>query len=203
MGSRLHYRFYDRWYREISWLILWTYFSSCTTVIEILAFNVFVKSFLSALSPAVRVVSIRLQGKKLAFVTNNSTKSRKQYADKFLGLGLSVSEVKIFFFKKFLDYLPSHYMAVTQIQFGYFMEYFNHRKKYFLHLLLRRCSWKWITSLGIRRLDLILHGHLLLPLSASLVRVTFDTRMWEMNATIRWQPLHLNKISHHQSKFCY
>lgn len=27
------------------------------------------------------------------FVTNNSTKSRKQYSTKFLGLGLSVSEV--------------------------------------------------------------------------------------------------------------
>ncbi|RXH85762.1 hypothetical protein DVH24_014346 [Malus domestica] len=35
-------------------------------------------------------------GKKLVFVTNNSTKSRKQYADKFLSLGISVSEDEIF-----------------------------------------------------------------------------------------------------------
>ena len=33
------------------------------------------------------------QGKKLVFVTNNSTKSRKQYANKFLSLGISVTEV--------------------------------------------------------------------------------------------------------------
>ncbi|KAK9095775.1 hypothetical protein Sjap_021272 [Stephania japonica] len=31
-------------------------------------------------------------GKKLVFVTNNSTKSRKQYAKKFQNLGLEVSE---------------------------------------------------------------------------------------------------------------
>ncbi|KAL6207272.1 hypothetical protein ACLB2K_024516 [Fragaria x ananassa] len=35
-------------------------------------------------------------GKKLVFVTNNSTKSRKQYANKFLSLGISVSEEEIF-----------------------------------------------------------------------------------------------------------
>jgi ribonucleotide monophosphatase NagD (HAD superfamily) len=35
-----------------------------------------------------------LQGKKLIFVTNNSTKSRKQYMKKFLDLGLSVTEVR-------------------------------------------------------------------------------------------------------------
>lgn len=34
-----------------------------------------------------------LQGKRLVFVTNNSTKSRKQYGKKFETLGLSVSEV--------------------------------------------------------------------------------------------------------------
>lgn len=33
------------------------------------------------------------QGKRLVFVTNNSTKSRKQYGKKFETLGLSVSEV--------------------------------------------------------------------------------------------------------------
>lgn len=33
------------------------------------------------------------QGKKLIFVTNNSTKSRKKYAKKFQMLGVAVSEV--------------------------------------------------------------------------------------------------------------
>lgn len=35
-----------------------------------------------------------LQGKRLVFVTNNSTKSRKQYGKKFESLGLDVSEVR-------------------------------------------------------------------------------------------------------------
>lgn len=35
-----------------------------------------------------------LQGKRLVFVTNNSTKSRKQYGKKFETLGLTVTEVK-------------------------------------------------------------------------------------------------------------
>jgi hypothetical protein len=38
-----------------------------------------------------------LQGKRLVFVTNNSTKSRKQYGKKFETLGLSVDEVVGFF----------------------------------------------------------------------------------------------------------
>lgn len=36
---------------------------------------------------------ISSQGKRLVFVTNNSTKSRKQYGKKFETLGLSVNEV--------------------------------------------------------------------------------------------------------------
>ncbi|XP_042519567.1 phosphoglycolate phosphatase 2 [Macadamia integrifolia] len=39
---------------------------------------------------------LRSMGKKLVFVTNNSTKSRKQYANKFHKLGLAVSEDEIF-----------------------------------------------------------------------------------------------------------
>ncbi|KAF8414283.1 hypothetical protein HHK36_002285 [Tetracentron sinense] len=39
---------------------------------------------------------LRSKGKKLVFVTNNSTKSRKQYAQKFQSLGLAVSEDEIF-----------------------------------------------------------------------------------------------------------
>ncbi|KAK9089926.1 hypothetical protein Scep_029008 [Stephania cephalantha] len=40
--------------------------------------------------------ALRSKGKKLVFVTNNSTKSRKQYAKKFQNLGLEVSEEEIF-----------------------------------------------------------------------------------------------------------
>ncbi|KAL5574844.1 hypothetical protein UlMin_016543 [Ulmus minor] len=39
---------------------------------------------------------LRSKGKKLVFVTNNSTKSRRQYAKKFHSLGISVSEDEIF-----------------------------------------------------------------------------------------------------------
>ncbi|XP_050211922.1 phosphoglycolate phosphatase 2 [Mercurialis annua] len=39
---------------------------------------------------------LRSKGKKLVFVTNNSSKSRKQYAKKFHSLGISVSEDEIF-----------------------------------------------------------------------------------------------------------
>ncbi|KAK1552931.1 hypothetical protein Q3G72_025891 [Acer saccharum] len=39
---------------------------------------------------------LRSKGKKLVFVTNNSTKSRRQYAIKFKSLGLSVTEDEIF-----------------------------------------------------------------------------------------------------------
>ncbi|KAL8486097.1 hypothetical protein ACS0TY_022993 [Phlomoides rotata] len=37
---------------------------------------------------------LQAMGKKLVFVTNNSTKSRKQYANKFHFLGIYVSEPK-------------------------------------------------------------------------------------------------------------
>ncbi|XP_047089948.1 phosphoglycolate phosphatase 1A, chloroplastic-like [Lolium rigidum] len=39
---------------------------------------------------------LRSKGKRLVFVTNNSTKSRKQYGKKFESLGLSVNEEEIF-----------------------------------------------------------------------------------------------------------
>ncbi|KAJ0081664.1 hypothetical protein Patl1_09656 [Pistacia atlantica] len=39
---------------------------------------------------------LRSKGKKLIFVTNNSSKSRRQYANKFHSLGLSVAEDEIF-----------------------------------------------------------------------------------------------------------
>ncbi|XP_012085815.2 phosphoglycolate phosphatase 1A, chloroplastic [Jatropha curcas] len=39
---------------------------------------------------------LRSRGKRLVFVTNNSTKSRKQYGKKFETLGLNVSEEEIF-----------------------------------------------------------------------------------------------------------
>ncbi|KZV51248.1 phosphoglycolate phosphatase 2 [Dorcoceras hygrometricum] len=40
--------------------------------------------------------ALRSMGKKLVFVTNNSTKSRRQYAKKFNSLGISVTEDEIF-----------------------------------------------------------------------------------------------------------
>lgn len=40
--------------------------------------------------------ALRSMGKKLVFVTNNSTKSRRQYARKFASLGLDVNEEEIF-----------------------------------------------------------------------------------------------------------
>ncbi|KVI07506.1 HAD-like domain-containing protein [Cynara cardunculus var. scolymus] len=39
---------------------------------------------------------LRSKGKRLVFVTNNSTKSRKQYGKKFESLGLSINEEEIF-----------------------------------------------------------------------------------------------------------
>lgn len=39
---------------------------------------------------------LRSKGKKLVFVTNNSTKSRRQYANKFQSLGISVTQDEIF-----------------------------------------------------------------------------------------------------------
>ncbi|XP_020270698.1 phosphoglycolate phosphatase 1B, chloroplastic-like [Asparagus officinalis] len=40
--------------------------------------------------------TLRSKGKRLVFVTNNSTKSRKQYGKKFETLGLNVNEEEIF-----------------------------------------------------------------------------------------------------------
>ena len=39
---------------------------------------------------------LRAQGKKLIFVTNNSTKSRKGYQGKFLSLGLNIAPEEIY-----------------------------------------------------------------------------------------------------------
>ncbi|RWW74063.1 hypothetical protein BHE74_00018020 [Ensete ventricosum] len=47
-------------------------------------------------SQLTNIVSVCRQGKTLVFVTNNSTKSRKQYSRKFTSLGLDVSEVRVF-----------------------------------------------------------------------------------------------------------
>ncbi|KAL5991008.1 Phosphoglycolate phosphatase 1A, chloroplastic [Asimina triloba] len=40
-------------------------------------------------------MNVRPLGKRLVFVTNNSTKSRKQYGKKFESLGLNVNEVYV------------------------------------------------------------------------------------------------------------
>lgn len=53
---------------------------------------------------------IFLQGKRLVFVTNNSTKSRKQYGKKFETLGLNVNEVSIYPFSSCLPKLQQWLM---------------------------------------------------------------------------------------------
>ncbi|XP_050113520.1 phosphoglycolate phosphatase 1A, chloroplastic-like isoform X1 [Malus sylvestris] len=52
------------------------------------------QALLCALKP--HAYCLFLQGKRLVFVTNNSTKSRKQYGKKFETLGLNVNEEEIF-----------------------------------------------------------------------------------------------------------
>jgi hypothetical protein len=52
-----------------------------------------------------------LQGKRLVFVTNNSTKSRKQYGKKFETLGLTVNEVPFG--------VPPHELSCLEISFSY------------------------------------------------------------------------------------
>ncbi|EPS60594.1 hypothetical protein M569_14209, partial [Genlisea aurea] len=51
-------------------------------------------ALIDGVSDALR--ALRAMEKKLVFVTNNSTKSRRQYAKKFHSLGISVSEDEIF-----------------------------------------------------------------------------------------------------------
>lgn len=53
----------------------------------------FVHLLVTWVDPISGSYSFFLQGKRLVFVTNNSTKSRKQYGKKFETLGLSVNEV--------------------------------------------------------------------------------------------------------------
>lgn len=57
---------------------------------------------------------LRSKGKKLVFVTNNSTKSRRQYATKFISLGIPVTEDEIFsssfaaaMYLKLIDFPPN------------------------------------------------------------------------------------------------
>lgn len=54
-----------------------------------------------------------LQGKKLVFVTNNSTKSRKQYAHKFQSLGIPVTEVC---YVKLPDFIYCTWMQFSNAQ---------------------------------------------------------------------------------------
>jgi phosphoglycolate phosphatase len=50
---------------------------------------------------------LRAMGKRLVFVTNNSTKSRKQYAKKFDSLGLNVAECRKRYLHPPLQQLPT------------------------------------------------------------------------------------------------
>lgn len=59
------------------------------------------------------------QGKRLVFVTNNSTKSRKQYGKKFETLGLDVSEVsksRPFFFSSLLFCFSNFFISIPLFQ---------------------------------------------------------------------------------------
>lgn len=80
------------------------------------------------------------------FVTNNSTKSRKQYADKFLSLGISVSEVALlsqFFFCHSSKSLI-HLILLNQI-------HCICRMRYSLHPLPLLCTCNSLTSPNTRR----------------------------------------------------
>ncbi|CAN6690320.1 unnamed protein product [Malus baccata var. baccata] len=81
---------------------------------------------------------LRSKGKKLVFVTNNSTKSRKQYADKFLSLGISVSEDEIF---------SSSFAAATYLQL---INFPKHKKVYVIgeQGILEELQLAGFTALG-------------------------------------------------------
>jgi phosphoglycolate phosphatase len=53
------------------------------------------------------LLALRAQGKRLLFVTNNSSKSRQQYVSKFAGLGIEVAPAEI---------VASSYAAAAYLQ---------------------------------------------------------------------------------------
>ncbi|KAM5588957.1 phosphoglycolate phosphatase 2 [Rosa sericea] len=81
---------------------------------------------------------LRSKGKKLVFVTNNSTKSRKQYANKFLSLGISVTEDEIF---------SSSFAAAMYLQLIHFPK---HKKVYVIgeQGILEELQLAGFTALG-------------------------------------------------------
>lgn len=82
------------------------------------------------------------QGKRLVFVTNNSTKSRKQYGKKFETLGLDVSEVSSWpILNSQIVYVIVHNLKTTPCI----------RKKFLHHLLPLQHIWSPLISRQIRR----------------------------------------------------
>lgn len=87
------------------------------------------------------------QGKNIVFVTNNSMKSRRQYAEKFRSLGLT-SVTQVWFFSYCVCCLDrvscvfEIYLCVCVL---------IERKRYFLRLLRQLCTSKPTTSPRTRR----------------------------------------------------
>lgn len=77
---------------------------------------------------------LRAKGKKLVFVTNNSWKSRSQYADKFRSLGISVSQVRFWF--EDLD------VVLWIVVVIFFFLFFFARMRYSPRLLRLLCTWR-------------------------------------------------------------
>lgn len=82
---------------------------------------------------------LRAKGKKLVFVTNNSWKSRSQYADKFRSLGISVSQVRFWF--EDLD------VVLWIVVVIFFFLFFFARMRYSPRLLRLLCTWRSTISL--------------------------------------------------------
>ncbi|KAG4946040.1 hypothetical protein JHK87_042047 [Glycine soja] len=72
---------------------------------------------------------LRAKGKKLVFVTNNSLKSRSQYAEKFRSLGISVSQDEIFS----SSFAAAMYLKVNNFpsQCFFYLISENRNRKYF------------------------------------------------------------------------
>lgn len=126
---------------------LWTCFdpwSSNTSCFLFLYLHVWISlSVLSAVAEAdsllvlceVLVLCV-LQGKKLVFVTNNSSKSRKKYSEKFQNLGLNVREVPISIHLSSSFYENSLWNSEL-----IFSIVFCVRMRFFVHRLLEQCTW--------------------------------------------------------------
>ena len=86
------------------------------------------------------ILYIYFQGKKLVFVTNNSTKSRSQYAKKFHSLGISVSEVCFVSNTKFSKVHSFFLYMIMLLNADFNPCFFLCRMRYSAHHLQLLCS---------------------------------------------------------------